>query len=333
VSQEEFIMPLTNFPNGITSGGVPVHGAGFPYSSGGNHFYTDSVNGNDGNNGTSWANAKASIWGTNGAYGLLTADQHDVLHVIGGATAYAETAVCTWAKDYTHMVAETGRIFTGGRARLTNTVTTATAGEFVISAVGCVFHGIHWQHGQSATASSVVGTSITGDGRNAFSNCHFEGPIDATLAGGTAIKTLMLTSTQDNCFTECTFGARTISSSSAAGTQVHFAGENNNANVFKDCLFIAYNSTTTSASLQFVQNAMPDSGYTMLDNCTFQGCHNVAVADPIMFATGGNGTVIVKNCSLTGAGYTIWANGAWKANIDVTSPDGGATGGLGIHPT
>ena len=307
-------------------------GGGFPYSSGGKHYYTDSVNGSDSNTGTSWRKAKASIFGTSGGYQLLRENKHDVLHVIGGATAYAETAVGTFDKDYAHVVCETAPLLTGGRARLTNTVTTATTGEFVISAVGSVFSGLHFQHGDSATAASVVGTSITGDGRNAFLNCHFEGPVNATVADGTAIKTLMLTSTQDNRFYGCAFGARTILSASAAGAVVHFAGTNNNANVFEKCLFLHYNSTTTSATISYVQLAMPDSGFTMFDQCVFQHCAGTVVANTIRYTVAGHGTTILNKCALTGAGMAIWANGAWKTHIDVVNTVGAATGGLAAHP-
>jgi len=325
-------MGYTNFPNGLTSMGAPVSGGGFPYNSGGKHYFTDSVNGSDSNTGKSWDKAKSSIFGTSGGYQLLRENKHDVLHVIGGATAYASTAVGAFDKDYAHVVCETAPTLTGGRARLTNTVTTATTGEFTFTGVGSVYDGLHIQHGDSATAASVIGTHLSGDGRNAFLNCHFEGPTNATVADGTALKTFKLTSTQDNLFYNCAFGARTILSSSAAGAIVEFAGTNNNANTFKKCLFLAYNSTTTSASISFVNNAMPDSGFTMFDECIFQGCANVAVADVIIFATGGHGTCILNKCALTGAGYTKWATGTWKANIDVVNTVGAATGGLAAHP-
>jgi len=45
-------MALTNFPNGITSFGVPVIGGigGIPFS--GNWYFVDPVNGADGNDGS-----------------------------------------------------------------------------------------------------------------------------------------------------------------------------------------------------------------------------------------------------------------------------------------
>ena len=44
------------------------------------------------------------------------------------------------------------------------------------------------------------------------------------------------------------------------------------------------------------------------------------------------GTTILQNCALTGTGMAVWATGAWKAVIEVVTPAGNATGGLGIHP-
>jgi hypothetical protein len=324
-------MSVTNFDNGITSFGMPVYGTGgFPFNAPGKHFWVDAVNGRDAQNGKTFKNAKQSFAA---GYALMTTGNNDVLHVVGGATAYACTAVLTMDKDYCHVVAHAPFTFTGGRARLTNTVTTATAGEYLISGTGCSFVNIHFQHGDSATATSVVGVAISGNGRNSFVNCHFEGPINATLAGGTAIKPLMLTSTQDNSFNHCTFGARTILSNSAAGALVHFAGTNNNANTFEDCLFLAYNSTTSSASISYVDGAMPDSAFTLFKDCIFQNCTTTAVADPIRYTTAGHGTTILKDCALSGLGYTVWATGAWKTHVDVCTAVASATGGLGIHPT
>jgi len=324
-------MGYTNFPNGITSMGSPVNGGGFPLSSGGNHYFVDSVNGSDSNTGKSWSKAKASIFGTAGGEQLLTANQHDVLHVIGGATAYAETAVGTWDKNYTHMVAETNPIMSGGRARLTNSVKTATTGEFVISASGCHFEGIHIQWGASATAASVIGLSITGD-RNSYVNCNFEGPIDATVGGGTAIRMVSLDSVQDNWFYNCKFGQRTILSTSAAGALVEFKGTNNTDNGFIDCLFTLYNSNVGAAAVSFVNNAMPDSGVTTLKSCLFQNSHAAATTDVIRVATAAHGLIHMHDCSIAGIGTTVWTTSN-DENVYTTGPAGSAAGGITIATT
>jgi len=304
-------------------------GGGFPYSSGGKHYYVDSVNGSDSNSGTSWRKAKASIFGTAGGEQLLTANQHDVLHVIGGATAYAETSVGTWDKDYTHMIAETAPIMSGGRARLTNSVTTATAGEFVISATGCVFSGIHWQFGGSATSTSLVGVALSGNGRNAFINCHFEGPIDADIGAAVGQRMLTITSSQDNWFYNCKFGQRTILSTSATGAIVSFNGTNCTDNGFVNCIFTMYNSNTASAAINYVNNAQPDSGGTYLKGCAFHNHVNASVADVIRFTTGEHGFVHLDYCTLAGLGTLVWVTNL-KSTTWITGPAGNAAGGVGV---
>jgi len=319
----------TNFKYGLSARGIPVpSGGGFPHNSGGTHYWADSVNGSDSNDGTSWSKAKASIFGTSGGYSLLTANKHDVLHVIGGATSYAETTIGTWAKDYTHMVAETNPIMSGGRARLTNTVTTATTGEWVISATGCHFEGLHWQWGDSATDTSVVGVNITGD-RNSFVGCNFEGPIDAGMGAAASQRMLTLTSVQDNWFYNCKFGQRTILSTSAAGAIVSFNGTNCTDNGFVDCIFTLYNSATTSAAVNWVQNAMPDSGMTYFKGCAFHSHHAAAIADMLRHTTAEHGQVHLDYCTLACAGTPLWATNL-KSLIWITGPAGNAAGGVGV---
>lgn len=325
-------MPLTHFPHGVSSFGIPIYGQSpFPYNSGGNHYWVDSVNGSDGEDGKTWATAKASIFGTYGGYSLLTENQNDVLHVIGGASAYAESTICTWSKNYTHMVAETAPIMSGGRARLTNSVTTATAGEFVISSTGCVFSGIHWQFGASATATSLVGVALSGNGRNAFINCNFEGPIDAGIGAAVGQRMLTITSSQDNWFYGCKFGQRTILNTSATGAIVSFNGTNNTDNGFVDCIFTMYNSNTASAAVNFVQNAMPDSGATYFKNCAFHNCVTANIADVIRHTTAEHGLVHLDYCTLAGKGTLLWATNL-KSLIFTTGPAGNAAGGVGVIP-
>ena len=318
-------MGFTDYPNGLTSFGVPI----VPDTFFGKHYFVDRKLGTDDNPGTSWDQAKKTIVA---GYALLRDGYNDVLHIQGTASAYAQTAVLTLDKSYAHIVGHASPIYTGGRVRITNTVTTATAGEFVISGVGSVFKNIHFQWGGSATATSVVGTALSGDGRNAFLNCHFEGPTDATVAGGTAIRALTITSSQDNLFKGCSFGGDTILSSSAAGSVISFNGTNNSRNVFEDCIFVAYNSTTTSATVNYVNNGMATSNWNLFRNCVFHSSSGTVVADTIRYTTSALGATILQNCALTGTGIAVWATGAWKAVIEVCNPINAVAGGLGFHP-
>jgi len=263
----------------LTVAGVPIFGAsGFPYNSPGRHFWVDYVHGSDSNPGTSYELAKKTL---SAGYALCTANLNDVVHVMGGASAYAESAVLTFDKNYTHVVSHVAPGYTGGRVRITNSVTTATAGEFVISATGSVFCGLHFQWGASATATSLVGVALSGNGRNAFIGCNFEGPIDATIGAAASQRLMTITSSSDNYFYRCGFGQRTILNTSATGAVVSFNGTNNVDNVFEECIFHLYNSNTASAFINFVSGAVPASGSNVARRCTFINHTTANIADAI----------------------------------------------------
>jgi hypothetical protein len=81
---------LTKFPNGITSFGVPVIGAGsdIPTTTG-SYFFVDSTTGSNGNSGETPTTALATI---DSAVGKCTANKGDVIVVMPGHTETITTA-------------------------------------------------------------------------------------------------------------------------------------------------------------------------------------------------------------------------------------------------
>jgi hypothetical protein len=317
---------LSYFPNGILTPYM-VGPAGF--DSIGDHFWCDSVHGSDSNDGTTPERAKKSI---SAGYALMSTNHHDVLHVIGGATAYTNTAVLTFDKNYCHVIGHAAPTYSGGRARITNTVTTATAGEYVISGTGCVFQGLHFQFGDSATAASLIGVAISGNGRNAFIGCNFEGPFDAGIGAAAGQRMVTLTSTQDNTFLNCSFGQRTILNTAATGAIVSFNGSNSTDNVFENCIFHMYNSNTASAAISFVDGAVPTSGCTILKTCTFLNHTAVDIADVIRNTTTAAGMILIDRSTLAGLGTTRWATNL-LTNILIASPVSTGKGGVALVTT
>ena len=306
-----------------------IGGSMFPFDSPGSHFYVDPVYGSDDNSGESFLSPFKTI---KKAYDQCTTLKNDVVHLMGSATAYAQAAVLTFDKDYTHIVAHTAPIRNGGRARITNTVATATAGEFVISGTGCVFVNLHFQFGASATATSLVGLALSGNGRNAFINCEFEGPLDAGIGAAASQRMLTITSSQDNYFLNCSFGQRTIINTSATGAIVSFNGSNNDGNVFERCNFHLYNSNTASAIINYVDGAMAASGYTQFIESAFMNHHTAAIADIIRNTTNAAGMVLLQNCPLSALTATpVWATNL-KTNIFISNAAGAATGGRSVNP-
>lgn len=295
-------------------------------------FYVDPVNGSDGNSGKSIASAKKTF---TAGYNLTVTNRNECLYVVGGASALAQTAIITMDHDYTSVIGLAPPTKTGGRVRFTNTVATATTGEFVISATGCNFSGLHIQYGDSATGTSVIGTSITG-GRNYFQNCQFEGPIDSTVAiGGASYRTVNVgTGVQDLTFKDCQFGQRTILATGAAGATIHLAGTNNTNIVLEDCILNAYNSNTASASLSLAHGAMEDSGWILLKNCLLINHVNANIANHIRVTTGGHGSIILQDCALAGLGTLVWCTDAnHKTYVFTTNAAGAAAGGAGATQT
>jgi hypothetical protein len=114
-------MSLTNFPNGISSFGVPVLGGGFPATTG-KVFFVDYTNGSDGNSGKSPTKAFKTVAK---AYESTTTNKDDVIALIGSAS-HVLTEMLTVSKSRVHFVGldPTGRYY-GQNAKLSLGVTTA----------------------------------------------------------------------------------------------------------------------------------------------------------------------------------------------------------------
>ncbi|OHD28158.1 MAG: hypothetical protein A2Y38_15615 [Spirochaetes bacterium GWB1_59_5] len=117
-------MGLTNFPNGISSFGVPVMGGGGIPASPGNFLFVDYANGDDGRSVKS--NSAAHPLKTIAkAYDLARTNKDDVIVLVGSAS-HALTEMLTVAKNRVHFVGMDGaaRMY-GQNAKISLGVTTA----------------------------------------------------------------------------------------------------------------------------------------------------------------------------------------------------------------
>lgn len=129
-------MALSNFPNGISSFGVPVMGSGpsIPATTG-NYFFVSSIYGSDGNDGLSSLTPKATIAGAAGAQAAATASNGDVVIVMPG---HAETIVGAAGIA----ISKAGLYFVGlgvGAKRPTITWSTSTAAQMTVTGASTVF--------------------------------------------------------------------------------------------------------------------------------------------------------------------------------------------------
>lgn len=319
-------MALTNFPDGITSFGVPVLGTlgGIPLT--GTYYFVNPASGSDAYDGLSPQNAFRSL---SSAYNAATAGQNDVIVLIGdGSTTGTArlSASLTWAKNATHLIGVTAPTMVAQRARI-STLTTATVNInplMTISASGCIFANFSFFQGvgQSATDEQLI--DITGD-RNYFYNIQFGGMGHATGAGRAGSYCVYLNDGDENTFDGCTFGLDTVSRS-AANASVKMRGQSQR-NVFRNCLWPMYATATSPLFIDVAAVGAIDRFQWVAQNA-FINTGTSSVAAVVGYNASQGGVVFLDNCSAVGA--TDWT-AADTATVQITGPvPNGDTSGMAV---
>lgn len=269
-------MSFTNFPNGVTSFGVPVIPANIPV--GGNVYFLDPTNGNDGFDGKSPDHAFKTLAVAEDA---LTANQNDVLFYIAGSSSITLSAALTWDKSYTHFIGLCAPTQAGQRARIFQLSTLTGASPLItVSASGCIFANLYIFQGV-ADATSLINVSVTG-GRNYFHNVHFAGGGHATQAvdGGASLK---LDGAEENTFDRCTIGVDTIAAGNGM-TGLLFDGEAHR-NIFRDCHFTMW-AGHAGASFIEVADATGIDRYNIFKSCLFSNTSATAMTTGVVAPAG-----------------------------------------------
>jgi hypothetical protein len=201
---------LTNFPNGITSFGVPVLGPGGLLPFGGNYWFVEE---------TQTAGAVAGEGSLGQPFNTLqqaltaaTPNNNDVIFLTG--TVHL-TAPLVWSAGQTHLVGLNNGIMQGKRSRISASGSTPFGPLVSVTAAGCMFANIGTFFGFPTTgATSPICWQDTG-GRSGYYNCEFLGFGDATVTTGTANQTgarafKFNTSTGESTFSGCVFGVDTL---------------------------------------------------------------------------------------------------------------------------
>ena len=341
---------LTNFPNGITSFGVPVLGTigGLPFT--GNYYFVDPVNGADGNDGTPELPLKTLY----GALAKCTAGNNDVVVLMGDgsaagsarlSTALAQTIDSTatagtlnWNKNATHLIGVAAPTNVAQRARIappTGTYTAATfnSDAFInVTASGCYFANLSVFCGFSTGSASMIAWTDSGS-RNAYSNVNIYGMADAASAGGANARTLKLNGGGEHTFIGCTLGGDTVARGAANAT-VELAG-GTARNSFIDCVFPFQCSAATPIGLK-VDAASGMDRYALLKGCSF--INNVGSTSTTMsaFATlaaSAGGQVVIQNSlSLGITEFGSDATSLGQIYVDMAAPSASA-GGIAVNPS
>jgi len=199
-----------------------------PFSQDSQKIFLDPARGSDGSGGSAIDNAVA---GLATALARATANRHDVVQYIAGASGINLAAALNWNKNYTHLVGEGAMVPIASRNRIFQLSTLTGASPLVtISASGCLFRNLYFFQGVD-DATSLINVKITG-GRNRFEFVHFAGGGHVTQAidGGAS---LLLDGAEENYFFGCTIGVDTADAGSGL-TGILFDSEAHR-NTFENC--------------------------------------------------------------------------------------------------
>lgn len=304
---------FTNFPNGITSLGIPTFGTGSlpPYT--GNYFWVKE---------TTTAGTSAGKGTVESPYNTLeqalavcTSGNNDVVFMVG--TIHPLDTI-VWSKSNTHLVGVCAPLKRGKRARISVTGSTAYGPLVSVTGNGCHFTNFGTFFGWAVTGStSPICWRDTG-GRNVYNNVELLGFGDSTVTTGTANQTgarsyTLNTSTGECTFRDCVFGVDTINRG-AANYNVEIAGgaprvtfENcdfeaicaaggagggwlliGSAGIdrylnFKDCLFMnSVNSTGTALTQGFNINGSAGGMVNLIDSPWMGATHAETSASGVL---------------------------------------------------
>lgn len=190
---------VTNFPNGVSSYGIPVLGSGVPTTFG-RVIFVDADNGSDGNDGSGINSAVKTVAQ---AYSMMTTNKDDVM-VLSTNSVHTLSAMLDISKSRCHFVStdQYGRRY-GQRAKLYMGVTTAVTDVFAVknTGVGNTFSGIKFYNDNTLTQN----VACVGEGGEyaVYANCEF---YDSTRLNSDTHAEMVLNGDSAQ-FYNCTFGS------------------------------------------------------------------------------------------------------------------------------
>lgn len=146
-------MATSNFPNGVSSFGVPVMGGTQIPSTTGKYIFVDSTTGSNGNTGLSASKPKATLAG---AQAVATAGKGDVIIVLPAHTeSFTAAAALTLSKSGMYIIG-----LGTGALRPTFTWSTSTAAQVIVSGANITIDNVNMDF--TGIDAIVAAISVTG---------------------------------------------------------------------------------------------------------------------------------------------------------------------------
>lgn len=260
-------MGLTNFPDGITSFGMPVFGGGFV--SQGNFWFVKPYSGSDAWDGKTPATAFKTLAK---ALDSATADQNDIVFLMSESNTAANTtdyqsSTLDWNKDLVHLIGVNAGSFVGQRSRVALISTYVTASNlFTLSADGCLISGIGFYAGVADTNPTGC-LNLTGS-RNLITNCQISGigSDEMDIAGAYSLRL----AGAENVIRQSYIGLDTIDRGSAANSEIYIP-TGGLRNYLEDCKIVSrIQHSTNSPQVRIAGGAMGNPGLIVgFNKCAF----------------------------------------------------------------
>jgi len=317
-------MALTNFPNGLSSFGIPVIGSGIPASAG-TYYFVDYTNGSDGNRGTSTDRPFKTI---SKAYEEATSGADDVIVLMGSAT-HVLTEMLDVTKSRVHFVGMDGtfgRMY-GQNAKVSLTATTGATNIATMQNTGVRNSFTNIKFMNSSTVTEGIYCVAEGGEYTVYTNCEIykDTDLDETAAAemlhnGDSVQMLGCTIgslaniVADNVIRPCVKVTATLS------------GKKFRDGVFIDCMFWR-KAGGTEAVMIYGANATDVERLLLAKNCTF--INNILSAATPAHAVGfgaaqTQGTVLLQDCASVDC--TVMAQAAVGVYVSGAVPTFATTG-------
>ena len=244
-------MGFTNFPNGLTSFGMPViPGVGYvPWGHDQKFFfvapYRTTANGaSDGHAGT---DPRRPLKTVSAAFAKARADKNDVIFMFASGDSAAETtddlaATLTWNKDMVHLIGVGGAATRFGHRSRFFTDSDATDVTPMIDVTASSCHFANFQLFSGVDATNLVALQVSGN-HNSFHNLHIAGMGHADNASAANAASLKLNGGTESVFRNCVIGVDTIEQDGDSKGQIWLDGGASRM-WFYDCLIQNYVSDT-----------------------------------------------------------------------------------------
>jgi hypothetical protein len=263
-------MGLTNFPNGITSFGVPIIGGGLGIAATqGNVWHVKPYSGNDGNIGTTPDQAFKTLAQ---ALASATANQNDMVlmyqesNTAATTTDYQATAL-DWNKSGVHLIGVGAAPLIGSRVRIAQKSTALTISDLMtISANNCLIANLEIYQGVASAAPATTNTCralVVSGQRNKIVNCQISGigdlSMDLSLACSLAV------TGAENQFIGCYIGLDTVLRTTSV-SEVNIASSATRT-IFDNCIVMSYcaSAATTFKALTIAAGSYHTA--TILRDC------------------------------------------------------------------